>query len=63
MPNPLDYIRNVRLEMKKVTWPSRKETTAGTIAVFVMVFMASIFLYFADQMMAYIVRFVLGIGA
>ena len=60
MANPLEFIRQVRTEMQKVTWPSRKETVAGTIAVFVMVFMASIFLFFADQVMAAVVRLILG---
>lgn len=59
---PLDYIRQVRAEMHKVTWPTRKETTTSTIAVFVMVFMASIFLYLADQIMAWAVRVILGLG-
>lgn len=62
MANPVEFIRQVRMEMRKVTWPSRKETTASTIAVFVMVIMASLFLFAADQIMAVIVRFVLGIG-
>ncbi len=63
MLNPLEFFRQVKTEMKKVTWPSRKETSASTIAVFVMVTVASIFMYFADQVMAVVVRFILGIGA
>lgn len=59
---PIDYIRQVRAEMHKVTWPTRKETVASTIAVFVMVFLASVFLYLADQIMAWAVRMVLGLG-
>jgi preprotein translocase subunit SecE len=60
---PLQYFRDVRAEAKKVTWPSRKETIASTIAVFIMVVLASLFLYFADQIIAYLVSLVLGIGA
>ena len=63
MANPVEFAKQVKSEIKKVTWPSRKETVAGTIAVFVMVFFASLFLYFADQVMAYLVRFILGLGA
>ena len=62
MLNPMEFVRQVRVEMQKVTWPSRKETTASTIAVFIMVFMASIFMYFADQAMAWIVTVILGVG-
>ena len=59
---PVEYLRQVRNEMKKVTWPSRQETTVSMIAVFIMVFMASTFLFFADQMIAYLVREIMSIG-
>ena len=62
MISPLEYIRQVRSEMKKITWPSRQETTVSTIAVFVMVLFASLFLYFADQIIAFLVRFIVGFG-
>ncbi len=58
---PLEYIRQVRAEMKKITWPSRQETTVSVIAVFFMVLIASIFMYFADQIIALIVRLILGV--
>lgn len=60
--SPMEYVRQVRSEMKKITWPSRQETTVSTIAVFVMVLMASIFMYCADQVIAYIVRFIMSFG-
>ena len=50
---PATFIREVKSETKKVTWPSRQETTVSMIAVFIMVFISSIFLYFADQIIAY----------
>ena len=62
MTGPIEYIRQVRSEIRKITWPSRQETTVSTIAVFVMVFFASLFLYFADQIIALIVRFIMGFG-
>ncbi len=61
--SPVEFIRQVRSEMLKVTWPSRKETTISTIAVFIMVFIAAIFLYAADQVLAVIVKFLLGLGS
>ncbi len=57
---PLEYIRQVKSETKKVTWPSRQETTVSMIAVFVMVFISSVFLYFADQIIAYFIRLIMG---
>ncbi|MCB1529604.1 MAG: preprotein translocase subunit SecE [Rhodospirillales bacterium] len=59
---PVDFVRQVKSEMQKVTWPSRKETTVSTIAVFVMVFVASLFLFLSDQVIAFLVRLILGFG-
>lgn len=59
---PLTFIREVRAEMKKVTWPTRKETLASTIAVFIMVILASAFLFLSDQIIAFLISFILGIG-
>ena len=53
MQSPVQYFRNVRAEAAKVSWPSRKETTQGTIAVLVMVVAASLFLFLADQVMSW----------
>lgn len=62
MSSPVQYIKEVKQEAGKVTWPSRKETIASTIAVFIMVIMASVFLYLSDQILAYLVSLVLEIG-
>jgi len=59
---PFQYFREVKQEAQKVTWPSKKETIASTIAVFIMVTLASIFLYLSDQVLAYLVSLILGIG-
>ncbi|WP_435640430.1 preprotein translocase subunit SecE [Micavibrio aeruginosavorus] len=60
--NPVPYFRQVKAEMKKVTWPTRKETTVSTIAVFIMVTIAAIFLFTADQIIAFLVQFIIGLG-
>ena len=56
----LQFFREVRSEVKKVTWPSRKETTISAIAVFVMVSVMALFLYFVDQIIAYTIRLIMG---
>ena len=58
--NPVEYIRQVRSEMAKVTWPSRKETMVSTIAVFIMVIISAIFLFLADQVIAFLIQLILG---
>ena len=58
---PFDFLQQVRDEGRKVTWPSRKETTITTIMVFVMVALASIFFFVADLIIRYAVTFLLGV--
>ncbi|QTA85356.1 preprotein translocase subunit SecE [Desulfonema magnum] len=53
------FLREVRAELKKVTWPSRKQTTASTIVVIVLVMIISLFLWVADMGLSSLVRTVL----
>jgi len=59
---PLDFIRQVRQEISKVTWPSRKETVVTTILVFLMVFICAIFFLVIDRFLAWGVSLILGMG-
>jgi preprotein translocase subunit SecE len=62
MAGPVQYLKEVKAEARKVSWPTRKETIASTIAVFIMVTLASIFLFLADQILAWGVSVILGLG-
>ena len=62
MVNAVEFVREVRQEMSKVTWPSRKETMVTTAMVFVMVFFMGIILLAADAIIAELVQLVLNIG-
>ena len=42
------FFREVRVELKKVTWPSRKETIASTSVVLVTVFLVGFYLGIVD---------------
>jgi preprotein translocase subunit SecE len=59
--SPFKFLQEVRSETAKVTWPTRRETTITTIMVFVMVALASIFFFAADQIIRYLVTLLLGI--
>jgi len=61
--NPGLFFRQVRQEIAKVSWPSRKETTVSTIMVFVMVTLASVFFLLVDQFFAWAVKLIFGLGA
>jgi preprotein translocase subunit SecE len=60
--NPAQFVRQVRQEVGKVTWPSRKETGITTVMVFVMMFMAAIFFLLVDQVFSWGVKLILGGG-
>ncbi|MBL4908403.1 MAG: preprotein translocase subunit SecE [Sneathiella sp.] len=61
--NPGAFIRQVRQEASKVTWPTRKETMVTTGMVFVMVFLASMFFFMVDLGIQSVVKFILSLGA
>lgn len=60
--SPVDFLRQVRQEVTKVTWPSRKETIISTIMVFIMVVIMAIFFFLVDQVLSLGVRSILGLG-
>lgn len=60
--NPITFFQQVRAETAKVTWPTRRETVISTIMVVIMAFLAAVFFFLADQLMAYGVEFILGLG-
>ncbi|MCL2756579.1 MAG: preprotein translocase subunit SecE [Coriobacteriia bacterium] len=51
------YIRNVRLEIKRTTWPSRKEVLNMTIIVVVALLFFGVLILVLDQVMVQIVNF------
>ena len=59
--NPVKFLQEVRQEVGKVSWPSRQETLISTIMVLAMVTIASLFFLAADQIIAFIVQWVLKI--
>ena len=61
--SPGEFVRQVRHEVSKVTWPTRKETTVTTMMVFVMVFLLAVFFFLVDQILSWGVKLILGIGS
>lgn len=55
------FIREVRQEVTKVTWPTRKETTISTSMVFIMVAIMGLFFLLVDQLIVLVLR-TIGIG-
>ncbi|WP_137392490.1 preprotein translocase subunit SecE [Rhodoligotrophos defluvii] len=61
--NPFQFVQQVRAELAKVTWPTRKETMITTAMVMIMVVLASIFFLVVDEILSFAVGYVLGIRA
>jgi preprotein translocase subunit SecE len=60
--NPALFVREVRSEVAKVTWPTRKETLITTGLVLAMSALAAVFFLVADQLIALAMRGVFGLG-
>ncbi|HTE36401.1 MAG TPA: preprotein translocase subunit SecE [Reyranella sp.] len=60
--NPIEFFREVRQEVAKVTWPTRRETMITTTMVFIFVVLASIFFLVADKVIGFVVQLILGIS-
>ena len=54
------FLKEAKVELKKVTWPSPKQTMASTAVVIIIVFIVSIYLGIIDFVLAKAVKFILG---
>jgi preprotein translocase subunit SecE len=55
----LQFLREVKIELKKVTWPSRKQAVGSTVVVIILVIIISLFLGVVDIGLSSLVRVVL----
>jgi len=60
--SPAQFMRQVRQEASKVTWPSRRETGISTAMVLIMTVIAAIFFLLVDQLLALGVSLLFGLG-
>jgi preprotein translocase subunit SecE len=58
--SPIKFLQEVRAEGQKVTWPTRRETMITTLMVVIMTACAAIFFLISDQIMRFIVTFIIG---
>jgi preprotein translocase subunit SecE len=55
----VQFLREVKIELKKVTWPSRKQTIGSTVVVVALVLLISLFLGVVDIGLSNLIRAVL----
>ena len=56
------YLKEVRAEMRKVTWPSRAEAIRLSTIVMVVLLVASAFLALVDYAFSWLMRIVINLG-
>ena len=57
MEDSREFVSEVQVEVKKVTWPTQKETVAGTVSVVVLVMLVGVVLFFFDSIIAGVMQF------
>lgn len=60
--NPIQFLKQVKQEVKKVAWPTRKETSQTLVMVLIIVALASTFFFFVDQVLGWLVRAIINFG-
>ena len=60
--SPLQFFRQVKQEVKKITWPTKKEVMQTSFMVIVIVAIAATFFFFVDQILGWGIKLILGLG-
>ena len=60
MTSPAQFVRQVKQEVSKITWPSRADTVRGTVMVIIVSVVLAAFLLCVDLFFARVVGFVIG---
>ena len=60
--NPAQFVRQVRQEINRITWATKRETLIASMSVFVMALIASIFFFLVDLLLSNIVQILLSFG-
>jgi preprotein translocase subunit SecE len=56
----VQFLQEVQLELKKVVWPTRKDTLASTSVVLIIVIIIALFLGLIDLGLTRVIRVILG---
>ncbi|MDC1356655.1 preprotein translocase subunit SecE [Pseudomonadota bacterium] len=60
--NPAQFVRQVRQEINRITWATKRETLLASMSVFVMALIASVFFFLVDLLLSNIVQTLLSFG-
>lgn len=59
----LRFVKEAHIEVRKVVWPTRKETIQTTGIVLLMVLLVAVFIWLLDSLLLWIVRILTGQGS
>ena len=62
MRNPLKFLQEVKQEAFKITWPTKKDTVTGSLMVFGLATLASVFFLLLDQILRFLLNLILTIN-
>ena len=62
MKNPLKFIQEVKQEVFRITWPTKKDTMMGAVMVFALAYIAAIFFLILDQILRFFLNLVLTVN-
>ena len=62
MKNPIKFIKEVKQEEFKVSWPTGKETLQGALMVVAMAVIASLFFLLLDQVLKFFLELILKVS-
>ena len=60
--NPVLFMRQVRQEIGKVVWPTRREASMSSLMVILFTVCAAVYFFVVDQVLAYAMKLILGLG-
>ena len=60
--NPAQFVRQVRQEINRITWATKRETVIASMSVFIMALIASLFFFLVDLLLSNIVQALLSFG-
>jgi len=61
--SPALFVRQVRQELQKVTWPTRRDTLISSLIVILLIFLFSLFFLFSDQIWSFLIKKIIEIGS
>ena len=61
--SPALFVRQVRQELQKVTWPPRRDTLISSAIVILLVILFSLFFLLTDQIWSFSIKKIIQIGS